>query len=99
MPFIGDVATTQEQKDIIDVLLAPGELGRPYIMSKSVPADRLAYMREVFKATMDDKAFIADAEKQGLTVDPIIGDEAQQMVAKLYTYSPDVVAKAQEALK
>ncbi len=99
VPFIGDVAKTQEQKDIIDVLLAPGELGRPYIMSKSVPADRVAFMREVFKATMADKGFIADAEKQGLTVDPIIGDEAQAMVAKLYTYSPDVVAKAQEALK
>jgi tripartite-type tricarboxylate transporter receptor subunit TctC len=99
VPFIGDVAKTQEQKDIIDVLLAPGELGRPYIMSKTVPADRIEYLRTVFKATMEDKAFIADAEKQGLTVDPIIGDEAQQMVAKLYTYSPDVVSKAQEALK
>lgn len=99
VPFIGDVAKTQEQKDIIDVLLAPGELGRPYIMSKAVPADRVAYMRAVFKATMEDKGFIADAEKQGLTVDAIIGEEAQAMVAKLYTYSPDIVAKAQEALK
>jgi len=99
VPFIGDVAKTQEQKDIIDVLLAPGELGRPYIMSKTVPADRIAYMRTVFKATMEDPGFVADAEKQGLTVDPIIGDEAQQMVAKLYTYSPDVIAKAQDALK
>ncbi len=32
--YIGDLVTTQEQKDIIDVLLAPGELGRPFIASR-----------------------------------------------------------------
>lgn len=99
VPVISAVATTQEQKEVIDVLLAPGELGRPYIMSKAVPGDRIEYMRQVFKATMEDKAFIADSEKQGLTVDPIIGQDAQDIVVKLYTYTPDVVEKAQEALK
>jgi tripartite-type tricarboxylate transporter receptor subunit TctC len=98
-PYVGDLAKTQEQKDIIDVLLAPGELGRPYIMSKTTPADRLAFLREAFAATMADKGFMADAEKQGLTVDPILGDEAQQMVAKLYTFSPETVKKAEETLK
>jgi tripartite-type tricarboxylate transporter receptor subunit TctC len=98
-PFVGDLAKTQEQKDVIDVLLAPGELGRPYIMSKAVPADRLAFMREVFAATMKDPAFVADAKKQGITVDPIYGEEAQKIVAKLYTFPPATVKKAQDALK
>lgn len=98
-PYVGDLAKTQEQKDIIDVLLAPGELGRPYIMSKAVPADRLAFLREAFAATMKDKSFVADAEKQGITVDPIFGEEAQKMVAKLYTFAQSTVQKAQEALK
>jgi tripartite-type tricarboxylate transporter receptor subunit TctC len=99
VPFVGDVAKTQEQKDIIDVLLAPGELGRPYIMSKEVPADRLAQLRTSFDATMVDPAFLAEAKKQGLAVDPIGGAQAQEIVARLYTFSPEIVAKATAALK
>lgn len=99
VPFVGDVAKSQEQKDVIDVLLAPGELGRPYIMSKEVPADRLMQMRASFDATMVDPAFLAEAKKQGLAVDPIGGAQAQELVARLYTFSPDIVAKATAALK
>lgn len=99
VPFIGDVAKTQEQKDIIDVLMAPGELGRPYIMSKEVPAERLALIRAGFDATTTDPTFLAEAKKQGLSVDPIGGAEAQKIVAHLYTFSPEIVAKATAALK
>ena len=99
VPFIGDLAKTEEQKDIIDVLLASGELGRPYIMSKDVPADRLAVMRAGFMATMKDPAFLAEAKKLGLEVDPTDGATAQTAVAKLYTFPPETVAKAQAALK
>lgn len=99
VPFVGDVAKSQEQKDVIDVLLAPGELGRPYIMSKEVPADRLMQMRASFDATMVDPVFLAEAKKQGLAVDPIGGAQAQELVARLYTFSPDIVAKATAALK
>ncbi|MFN4281318.1 MAG: Bug family tripartite tricarboxylate transporter substrate binding protein [Alphaproteobacteria bacterium] len=98
-PFIGDLAKTQQQKDVIDVLLASGELGRPYIMSKDVPADRVAAMRAGFMATMKDAAFLAEAKKLGLEVDPTDGATAQNVVAKLYTFPPETVAKAQEALK
>lgn len=99
VPFIGDVAKNQEQKDIIDVLMAPGELGRPYIMSQEVPAERLAQMRTSFDATMADPAFLAEAKKQGLSVDPINGAQAQAIVARLYQFSPEIVAKATAALK
>ncbi|HEY4134129.1 MAG TPA: hypothetical protein VGO34_02845 [Alphaproteobacteria bacterium] len=99
VPFIRDVAKTEEQKDIIDVLLAPNELGRPYIMSRSVPKDRVAYMQDKFMETLKDQALLDDAAKQGLTVDPVGGVEAEKTVAKLYTFSPDIIAKAQDALK
>src|SRR5205823_5481192 len=32
VPYVGDLAPTQEQKDLIDILNAPGELGRPFIV-------------------------------------------------------------------
>jgi len=99
VPFIGDLAKTQELKDIIDILTAPADLGRPYIASKEVPADRIALLRAAFDMTMQDPAFKADGEKQRIWVDPISGRDAQIMMDKLYSFPPDVIAKMKAALK
>jgi hypothetical protein len=99
VPFIRDVAKTDEQKAIIDVLLAPNELGRPYIMSRAVPKDRIDFLRVSFMETLKDSKLLEDAVKQGLSIDPVGGDAAEKTVAKLYTFSPEIITKAQEALK
>ena len=97
--FVGDLVTTQEQKDILDVLLASGELGRPFITSPKVPADRLQALRAAFDASMSDAAFLADAEKQKLPIDPVGGVEAEKIVTRLYAFSPALVEKARNAVK
>ena len=47
-----DLATTQEQKDLLAILNASGELGRPFIVAKQVPADRVKMLRAAFAATL-----------------------------------------------
>ena len=66
------------------------EIGRPFIMSKQVPADRLAILRQAFMATMKDPAFLADMEKLGHPVQPLPGEEAEAIVAKMSGASPAV---------
>ena len=97
--FVGDLVTTQEQKDILDVLLASGELGRPFITSPKVPADRLQALRAAFDASMTDTAFLADAEKQKLPIDPVGGVEAEKIVTRLYAFPAALVEKAKNAVK
>ena len=97
--FIGDLVSTQEQKDILDVLLASGELGRPFIASQKVPADRLKALRDGFDASLKDAALIADAQKQKLPIDPVGGSEAEKIVARLYSFPAALVAKAKNAVK
>jgi hypothetical protein len=63
-------------------------------MSKQVPADRLATLRRAFNETMKDKAFLADAEKQQLPVNPLTGEESEAVVAKLAGVSREIAAKA-----
>jgi tripartite-type tricarboxylate transporter receptor subunit TctC len=97
--FVGDLVTTQEQKDILDVLLASGELGRPFITSPKVPADRLQALRAAFDASMKDTAFLGDAEKQKLPIDPVGGVEAEKIVTRLYAFPAALVEKAKNAVK
>ena len=93
--YIGSFATTDEQRQILDVLDASDEVGRPFVMSKQVPPDRVAIIRKAFNETMQDKDFLADMEKQQLPVNPITGEAAEAIVGKMMSAPPAVVAKAQ----
>lgn len=99
VPYLGTFAKTDEQKQVLDVLSAAGELGRPYIMSKAVPAARVEAMRKAFDETMKDASFLAEAQKINLPVDPILGDDATKIIAKIYASSPAIVAKAKEVIE
>ena len=98
-PYILDLAKTPEQKAILEILTAADLLGRPYVVSKAVPAQRLDVLRKAFDATMADKDFLAEADQRQLPVAPVSGVEAQQVVDRLYKASPELVAKARDAVK
>jgi tripartite-type tricarboxylate transporter receptor subunit TctC len=97
--FVGDFAKTQEQNDLIDVLTAAGELGRPFIMSRDVPASRVEIMRKSFDATMKDPAFLAEMKKSQLLVAPLTGEESERPFAKITTVSPAIISKAREVFE
>lgn len=97
MPFVSTFAKTDEQKAVLKILTAAGELGRPYIVSQSVPADRIAALRKAFDETMKDKTFLAEGKKEGLPIYPVDGQEAGEIVDAIYKFPKDLVAKAKQA--
>jgi len=99
VPFVNDLATTQEQKDILDILNASGELGRPFIVGKQVPPDRVKILRAAFEAILKDEQFVAEAAKQNLLLDPVSGEDAEKIIAKMYQAPPDLVKKVKDALE
>jgi len=61
-----------------------------------VPAERVAILRAAFAATMKDKAFLADTEKQQLPVFPLTGEEAEALVGRMINVPRAIAAKAKE---
>src|SRR5262245_32572535 len=88
VPYVIELARTQEEKDILAILNASGELGRPFIVAKTVPADRVKILRAALAATLKDEAFLGDAQKQNLPLDPVSGEEAEKIIAMIYTAPP-----------
>jgi hypothetical protein len=81
---------------VLNVLMAADALGRPFVVSKQVPADRLAVLRAAFDKTLKDVQFLAENQKLDLPVEgPIAGPEAEQIVASIYAAPPAVIARAQ----
>jgi tripartite-type tricarboxylate transporter receptor subunit TctC len=94
--FINTFAKTEDQKQLLDVLNGADVVGRPFVMSKQVPADRVAILRKAFNDTMKDPAFVAEMEKSQLPLNPMTGEEAEGVVSKLMKVPPNIIAKAKE---
>jgi tripartite-type tricarboxylate transporter receptor subunit TctC len=99
VPFISDLATTAEQKDLLAVLNASSELGRPFIVAKVVPPQRVNVLRTAFRAALDDPAFRAEAQAQSLPLDSVPGEEAAAIIAKIYSASPELARKVKDVLE
>jgi tripartite-type tricarboxylate transporter receptor subunit TctC len=94
VPLITDLAKTDEQKQILRLIFARQVMGRPYLAPPGIPADRAAVLRKAFMETMQDKDFLADAEKAQLEITPVAGEELQKLVAEVYATPPEIAQKA-----
>ena len=99
VPLIMDMVKTPEQRQVLRLVFAGQVMGRPFLAPPGVPADRLAALRKAFMATMQDPAFLAEAEKIKLEIRPVSGEAVQKLVAEVYASPPEVVKKAAAALK
>jgi hypothetical protein len=98
-PFIGDLADSREIKGLLDLLIAPDALGRPFIASKYAPPERIAIIGRAFGRTMTDAAFLAEMERLDLPVDgPIGARQAEKLLALIYAAPPALVARAREVV-
>jgi tripartite-type tricarboxylate transporter receptor subunit TctC len=94
VPFAGDLVKNERYRAIFNFLMAPEKLGRLFMVSDAVPAERVAALRRAFDATVADPAFLRDAAELRLTVTPMSGDEVAREIAALYVTPPDLVAQA-----
>jgi tripartite-type tricarboxylate transporter receptor subunit TctC len=72
---------------------APNQFSQPFTLSPGTPKDRVNILRQAFKATMEDKDFLADAKNSNLTVEYVSGEQAEKMVAQIYSMSPEIKKK------
>lgn len=93
-PMLLDLAKNSEQRRILEMYLAPQAIARPFVASPGIPADRARALQVAFAKTMQDKDFLAEAEKLHLDVNPVGGDKILKIINSLYETPKDTVAKA-----
>jgi hypothetical protein len=96
VPYGVDIAPSARDRDIIAMLTASGQVGRPFIASSMVPAERVALLRTAFDATVKDPEFIADAAKIRMPVTPKSGAQALRTVEDIYATPDDIVQAARK---
>jgi tripartite-type tricarboxylate transporter receptor subunit TctC len=99
VPFIQDMVSAKEDKQLLDMLIRPANVGRPFIVAANVDPKVRTTLRAAFDATMKDPEMLADAKKMGLPIKPVSGAAAQKMVEEIYEIPQSVVDKAREILQ
>lgn len=98
IPYAGDLAATAEKKQIVKLLSAAGDIGRPFITRKEVPGDRLQILRAGFDAAMKDPQLLAESKKIGRPISPMTAKEARETLVELYAMPADIIAKTKAIL-
>ena len=99
VPLIMDMVKTPEQRAVLRLIFARQVMGRPFLAPPGVPAERLAILRRAFMDTMQDKAFLAEADKIKLEITPVTGEAVQKLVAEIYATPPEIVKQAAQAVR
>ncbi len=99
VPLIQDLATNKEDRQVLEILSALPTIGRPITAPPGVPADRIKALRAAFDATMKDKAYIAEAAKLKMELNPMSGAELTKVIAKVMAIPAPVLAKFAAAIK
>ena len=88
-----------QAKKVIEFASAGAMIGRALVAPPGVPADRIAYLRDIFDKMVKDPAMMEMAAKRGLELDPAPGATVQGYSDAIVKTPPDVVEQAGKAFK
>ncbi len=98
VPLVTDLAKTEQQRQMLDLILSIQTMARPFAAPPDVPAERVDALRKAFMDATRDPEFIAAAKAQQLEVSPVGGERIQAMLARLSKTPKDVIRALRDAV-
>jgi len=98
VPLLLDLARDDKQRAVLKLVMGVQGMARPFVAPPGLPQARTEELRTAFAETINDPAFIAEANRLNLQVNPVLGREVEALVGDLYRTPRDVVEQAQRAI-
>jgi tripartite-type tricarboxylate transporter receptor subunit TctC len=98
VPSIYEFLKPGQDRRVLEFHFNTKLLGRPLAGPPGMQPERLDILRKAFEQTARDPAFLADAEKSLLDIDPADHTQVEQLLAQFANYPKDVLAKASAAI-
>lgn len=99
VPLVTDLATNEDDRRALELIVSGVAMGRPLVAPPGVPAERVAVLRQAFDKALKDPEFIAEAEKLKLDINPLSGERLQKVATETVNAPEKVVARARELIK
>lgn len=94
VPLVVELAKSDEQRRILELIFARQVMGRPFLAPPGIPRERAEVLRRAFMDTMNDPEFLSTAEKAQMEITPVPGDRVEKLVKDLYATPAPITQKA-----
>ena len=98
VPLASEFTTNPANRDVVNLISARQDIGRPYVAPPNLPAGRLETLRTSYQAMLHDKAVLKEAGRLRIEINPQTAAHCLEVIRKAYASSPNVVAKARKIL-
>ena len=98
VPLITEFATTERQRQILNLVLSRQVMGRPFAGPPGIPDDRKQALRKAFDEALKDPGLLAEAKQRKMDVNPVSGAEIEKLVSDVYATPPAVIAEAKAVI-
>src|SRR5262245_51124561 len=89
---------TDVDRKVLELHFKQTILGRPFAASPNLAKERLAMLRKAFLDTMQDREFLADAQKINLDIDVATPEQVEALLRQFADYPKTVIEKARAAI-
>lgn len=96
---IWDHVKDEKDRKAAKLIVGQQVFGRPYVVSKKVPDDRVKILREAFMKVLKDEQFLADAKKARLAIVPTSGEKVTELVNGMFDAPKDVIEHARKLIR
>ena len=95
-PAIVELAKSPLDRKVLEMLGNSNDIGQQLYAPPGVPAERVATLRKAFDAMVADPEFVAEADKLGISVEPLTGAALADLVASSSEASPEALARLRD---
>ena len=97
-PLLIDLAPNEAARKVFRLISSGVRVGRPIVAPPNVPAKRVQVLRAAFDAAVRDKAFLAEAKRAKLDINPVSGVEVQKIINETLRLPKEIIDLANAAL-
>ncbi len=99
VPLATEFAKTDEQRQVLSILMGMKKFSFPFFAPPGVPEDRAAALQKAFEETLRDEEFLADSKTQGRGVGMAGGAETTAAYRAAYALPENVIERAREVAR
>lgn len=92
VPLLMDLAANDDDRILLKLLSAPATIGRPFVSTPGLAADKIRLLRAAFDATVKDPTTLEEAGKMKLELTPMTGAALESLIADVMA-SPKPLAQ------
>lgn len=94
VPMLTDFAKNENDRNLLEFVSSGGDFGRSVVAPPDTPDDRVTALRRALDALVRDPAFVEDAKKRRVELDPATGEDMQKMATRIAGLIPSIADRA-----